>query len=105
MVITSRPGEWLPDDWPHKLFDLAPLTDEQTDALITALDPDLDADERAAVAERCDGVPFYIEQVVNWSWREIGVPETLYEPLFARLRASPKVVPVVEAAAVIGRQH
>ena len=28
----------------------------------------------------------------------------MYEPLFARLRASPKVVPVVEAGAVIGRQ-
>ena len=32
------------------------------------------------------------------------VPEALYEPLFARLRASANVVPVVEAAAVIGRQ-
>ena len=103
VVITSRPGEWLPDDLPHKLFDLAPLTDEQTDTLVTALDPDLNADERAAVAARCDGVPFYIEQVVN-GVGETGVPETLYEPLFARLRASPKVVPVVEAAAVIGRQ-
>jgi hypothetical protein len=85
------------------VFDLAPLTDEQTDALITALDPDLKADERAAVAARGDGVPFYVEQIVA-GLSQTGVPETLYEPLFARLRASPKVVPVVEAAAVIGRQ-
>lgn len=103
VVITGRPGEWLPTEWPHTVFDLAPLTDEQTDALITALGPDLKDDERAAVAARCDGVPFYIEQVVN-GVGQTGVPETLYEPLFARLRASPKVVPVVEAAAVIGRQ-
>jgi class 3 adenylate cyclase len=103
MVITGRPGEWLSPDWPQKAFDLAPLTDEQTGALITALDPNLNADERAAVAERCDGIPFYIEQVVN-GVGETGVPETLYEPLFARLRASPGVVPVVEAAAVIGRE-
>jgi tetratricopeptide (TPR) repeat protein len=103
VVITGRPGDWLPDDLPHKVFDLAPLTDEQTEALITALDPDLKADKRAAVAARCDGVPFYIEQVVA-GLSQTGVPETLYEPLFARLRASPKVVPVVEAAAVIGRQ-
>jgi class 3 adenylate cyclase/tetratricopeptide (TPR) repeat protein len=103
VVITGRPGEWLPTEWPHTLFDLAPLTDEQTNTLITELDPDLKADERAAVAARCDGVPFYIEQVVN-GVGQTGVPETLYEPLFARLRASPKVVPVVEAAAVIGRQ-
>jgi tetratricopeptide (TPR) repeat protein len=54
------------------------------------------------VSARCDGVPFYIEQVVA-GINQTGVPETLYEPLFARLRASPKVVPVVEAAAVIGR--
>ena len=52
---------------------------------------------------RCDGVPFYIEQVVA-GLTETGVPEALYEPLFARLRASANVVPVVEAAAVIGRQ-
>ena len=51
---------------------------------------------------RCDGVPFYIEQVVA-GLGETGVPEALYEPLFARLRASANVVPVVEAAAVIGR--
>jgi class 3 adenylate cyclase len=103
VVITGRPGEWLPTEWPHTVFDLAPLTDEQTDALITALDPDLKADERAAVAARGDGVPFYVEQIVA-GLSQTGVPETLYEPLFARLRASPKVVPVVEAAAVIGRQ-
>ena len=103
VLITGRPGGWLPKDWPHKAFDLAPLTDDQTDALITALDPGLSADKRAAVAARCDGVPFYIEQIVK-GVSENGVPETLYEPLFARLRASPKVVPLVEAAAVIGRQ-
>ena len=39
VVITGRPGGWLPGDWPVKVFDLAPLTDEQTDALITALNP------------------------------------------------------------------
>jgi tetratricopeptide (TPR) repeat protein len=102
-VVTGRPGDWLPTEWPCEVIDLAPLTDDQTDALITALDPKLKVDERAAVAARCDGVPFYIEQVVN-GVDQAGVPETLYEPLFARLRASPKVVPVVEAAAVIGRQ-
>ncbi len=61
-----------PPTWPVKVFDLAPLTDEQTDALITALDPGLRADERAAVAARCDGVPFYIEQVVAGLGRDRG---------------------------------
>jgi class 3 adenylate cyclase len=103
VVVTGRPGGWLPVGWPIKVFDLAPLTDQQTDALIVALNPDLAAGDRAVVRGRCDGVPFYIEQVVN-GISETGVPEALYEPLFARLRASANVVPVVEAAAVIGRQ-
>ena len=47
-------------------------------------------------------MPFYIEQVVA-GLTETGVPETLYEPLFARLRARAEVMPVLEAAAVIGR--
>ena len=58
---------------------------------------------RAVVVGRCDGLPFYIEQVVD-DFSQTGVPEALYEPLYARLRATAKVVPVVEAAAVIGRQ-
>lgn len=102
VVITGRPGAWLPECWPVKVLDLAALTDEQTDELITALDPSLSAQDRTAVADRCDGVPFYIEQVVT-AISEVGVPEALYEPLFSRLRASANVVPVVEAAAVIGR--
>jgi predicted ATPase len=103
VILTGRPGGWLPAGWPVKVFDLTSLTDAQTDALITALNPTLTADERALVVDRCDGVPFYIEQVVN-GLSQTGVPEALYEPLFAQLRVSANVVPVLEAAAVIGRQ-
>nr|WP_082695800.1 serine/threonine-protein kinase [Mycobacterium sp. IS-1742] len=110
VVITGRHGGWLPDDWPAKVFDLVPLTDDQVDALILALDPTVTAEERTAVRERCDGIPFYIEQVVS-GLGQTGpeenrptVPDPLYEPLFARLLTRPNVVPVVEAAAVIGRQ-
>ena len=109
VVATGRAGGWLPTDWPVKLFDLAPLTDEQTDALTEALGPGLTAEQRAAVRARCDGIPFYIEQITA-ELRAAGepgearVPETLYEPLFARLRASAHAVPVVRAAAIIGRQ-
>jgi class 3 adenylate cyclase/tetratricopeptide (TPR) repeat protein len=107
LVVTGRPTGWLPDNWPVKIFDLAPLTDTQADELIVTLDPTLKAAQRAAVRERCDGVPFHIEQVVagleGSSGGEPTVPEALYEPLLARLRASAKALPVVEAAAVIGR--
>src|SRR4029077_13198323 len=64
-VLTGRDGNWLSGEWPVKVFDLAPLTDEQTDALIVALDPPVTADERLSVRGRCDGMPFYIEQVVG----------------------------------------
>lgn len=107
-VITGRDGNWLPDNWPAKVFNLAPLTDQQTDELVLALDPRIAPEQCAAVRQRCGGVPFYIEQVVNGlssSGDTDGptVPDSLYEPLFARLLAVPDVVPVVEAAAVIGR--
>ncbi len=103
VVVTGRPGSWLPVHWPVKGIDLDPLTKDEADTLIAALDPNLSAPARAAVADRCDGVPFYVEQVVG-GLNETGVPEGLYEPLLARLRASANVVPVVEAAALIGRQ-
>jgi class 3 adenylate cyclase len=103
VVVTGRPGQWLSVDWPVEVIDLAPLTRDDAATLIAALDPTLSASARAAVASRCDGVPFFIEQVVG-GLTQTGVPEGLYEPLLARLRASANVVPVVEAAALIGRQ-
>ncbi len=106
VVVTGREGDWQQTDWPAMTFDLAPLTDEQSDALIAALDPAVSDEQRAAVRNRCDGVPFYIEHVVaglDVTGREPEVPEALYEPLFARLHTRSDVVPVVEAAAVIGR--
>ena len=111
MVIDRTAGAWLPAGWPVKVFDLQPLTDEQADTLITALDPSLSAEDRAAVRR-----PLRRGAVVHRAARQgvaarnrttarprSRVPDALYEPLFARLRASATVVPVVEAAGVIGR--
>jgi class 3 adenylate cyclase/tetratricopeptide (TPR) repeat protein len=107
VVLTGREGDWLQTDWPVTLFELAPLTDEQSDALINALKPTVNDAQRAAIRSRCDGVPFYIEHVVGEFeaiGAEFGVPEALYEPLFATLHhPHADVVPVIEAAAVIGR--
>jgi class 3 adenylate cyclase len=107
VVLTSRDGKAPPNHWQVEQFDLAPLTEEETDELVIALDPTVTDEELAAVRRRCDGVPFYIEQVLaalRMAPSEDGqVPDALYDPLFARLRAGDNVVPVVEAAAVIGR--
>ena len=106
VVLTGREGPWLQTDWPVTLFELTPFSDEESDALIDALKPTVTDAQRAAVRSRCDGVPFYIEHVVaglDQARGEQQVPEALYEPLFARLYTGTDVVPVVEAAAVIGR--
>ena len=59
VVLTGRPGGWLPDAWPVEVFDLHPLTDEQTDQLIMALKPGLAEDDRArrlGVATGCRSI-------------------------------------------------
>ena len=102
VILTGRPGGWLPDGWAVDVAELSPLDGEQADAMVAAINPALSAEQRLAVVARCDGVPFYIEQVVE-GLSESGVPEALYEPLFARLRADANIIPVIEAAAIIGR--
>lgn len=109
IVATGRDQASLPDSSRAKVFDLKPLTDQQADDLIIALNPDMGAQARSAVRRRCDGVPLYIEEVVaklkeqpSDESRSFGVPDSLYEALFARLRSSDKAVLVVEAAAIIG---
>jgi class 3 adenylate cyclase/tetratricopeptide (TPR) repeat protein len=110
IALTGRDGGRLPPGWPVKVFDLTPLTAEQSDELVMALDPTLTEQQRIQIRERCDGVPFYLEQVVAElqlapadQGKGTAVPERLYEPLLARLRRSPDAVRVAEAAAVIGR--
>lgn len=106
LVMTGRDGAWLHDDWPVHIFDLTPLDDTESDALIRALDPTVSQEQRAAVCRRCDGVPFHIEHVVAGIGaleNQARVPEALYDPLFARMHTDTDVVPVLEAAAVIGR--
>jgi class 3 adenylate cyclase/tetratricopeptide (TPR) repeat protein len=111
VVLTGRDVGSLRNLAPVEVFDLSPLTERETDRLITTLDPTLSAEARGEVARRCDGVPLYIEEVVSKmreqhtdSARWARVPDALYEPLFARLRASDNTIQVVEAAATIGRE-
>ena len=107
VVVTTRDTAMLEPGWPVTLCELAPLTADQSDELIAALDSRVTEHQRALIRNRCDGVPFYIEQVVaelrDHPDHVAPVPEMLYEPLRARLRGSPDVVRVAEAAAVIGR--
>lgn len=106
VVITGRPRDWPQSDWPVELLELGPLTDDEADELIRTLNPEVSPAQRSRVRARCDGVPFYLEHVVaavDIAAPESQVPDVLYSPLAAQLHAHTDAVPVIEAAAVIGR--
>lgn len=110
IVMTGRELSSVPDGSRAQLFELKPLTDTETEELIVALSPDLGSSARAAVRRRCDGIPLYIEELVDKldrqpvdASRPAEVPDSLYEALFARLRSSDQAGLVIEAAAFIGR--
>lgn len=107
VVMTGREQVSFPGGQRVETFDLTPLTDGEADQLIVALHPAIAPQDRRTVRRRCDGIPLFIEEVVaklreQPSDESTGVPDTLYEALFARLRSSAEAVLVVEAAAVIG---
>ncbi|CAN5783603.1 adenylate/guanylate cyclase domain-containing protein [soil metagenome] len=109
VVMTSRNEHSLPDSLPAEVFELKPLTEREADTLILALHPDMSTKAQRAVRRRCDGVPLYIEEVVaklkeqsGDSATTVGVPDSLYEALFARLRSSTEAMLIVEAAALVG---
>lgn len=110
VVVTSRDSDSLARFPDLRRFELSPLTTAETSELVAGLHPDLSAPQREEISRRCDGVPLYVEEIVtkikeqpddaaHWA----SVPDTLYEALFARLRASDNAIPVVQAAATIGR--
>lgn len=113
-VVTTRNADQLHDlaeSTGLTTFELAPLNSAETDQLIDALNPGVSEQYRAEVHRRCDGVPLYIEEVVTKLDQQQGdsanwqrVPDALYEPLFASLRASKNTVKVVAAAAIVGRE-
>lgn len=107
-VITSRVGVPLLDGVGVGEISLAPLNAAETDDLIHAIDPDMTAEQCAAVRDRCDGIPLYIEEIVAKMQLQptdaagsVGVPDSLYEALFARLNSVSVPIRVVEAAATI----
>ncbi|MGZ4734581.1 MAG: adenylate/guanylate cyclase domain-containing protein [Acidimicrobiia bacterium] len=126
VIMTARPVESPPSA--VDVFDIGPLSAADSQALLDALGTRaLADDERAALIERGDGVPLYLEELARAARGrrepeaasgEIadagmsharaasvdgGVPDLLYELLVALLYARPDVAPVAAAAATIGR--
>jgi class 3 adenylate cyclase len=93
--------------------ELQPLARDECLRLVDAMEPQgLSPDEREALAERSDGIPLYLEELVRgWAHSTspdghhtgATVPDALYEPLVARLLSTAAGVTVAAAAATIGR--
>ena len=110
VVATSRmpePGSW-------ETIELSPLTLAGRLELIDALEGDLPEEHRLAFAARSDGVPLYLEELVRAGASASpadpstpvpgSVPAVLYEPLVARLYATPDALPVAATAAAAGQE-
>jgi class 3 adenylate cyclase/tetratricopeptide (TPR) repeat protein len=109
VVMTSRTREALPDDSLTEVLEVPALTAAETEQLIVALHPNISEGARTTVRRRCDGVPLYIEEVVEKIKEQpvdvavsSQVPDTLYEALFARLQTSDRTLRVAQIAATIG---
>jgi class 3 adenylate cyclase len=112
VVGTSRdpePGPWEP-------IELQPLTPAGCFALIESLEDRVTERDRAVLAARSGGIPLYLEELVRAGAvgrsEQAGdavpvpgsVPEVLYEPLVARLYATPAALPVAATAAAAGQE-
>jgi class 3 adenylate cyclase/tetratricopeptide (TPR) repeat protein len=109
LVANSRspePGRW-------ETIELRPLTLAGRLELIDALGEDLAEEDRLALAARSDGVPLYVEELVRAGSAATvdsaapvpgSVPAALYEPLVARLYATPDAIAVAATAAAAGQE-
>lgn len=109
VVATSRrpvPGRW-------ETVALQPLSDQGSMTLVSALAPGLAEEQRRALADRSNGIPFFVEELARArpavADGTVGlvpgsVPEPLYEPLVAHLYAAPDALPVAAVAAAAGTQ-
>jgi class 3 adenylate cyclase/tetratricopeptide (TPR) repeat protein len=109
VVMTSRERDPLPDASLAVVFELKPLSDDETAEFVTELYPGIGPTALNTVRRRCGGIPLYIEEVVAKLKEQpvdaagsAQVPDSLYEALFARLQPSKRALRVVEVAATVG---
>jgi class 3 adenylate cyclase len=112
VVGTSR----NPERGPWETIELRPLTLAGRFALIDALQEGVPEQDRLALATRSDGIPLYLEELVRAGAVQPpattgaaspvpgSVPAVLYEPLVARLYATPAALPVAATAAAAGQE-
>jgi class 3 adenylate cyclase len=112
VVATSRNPERLP--W--ETIELRPLTLAGSLALIDALEDGMAEQDRLVLATGSGGIPLYLEELVRAGAARHpartgsaapvpgSVPTVLYEPLVARLYATPAALPVAATVAAAGQE-
>ncbi len=107
VIVTSRDRRSL--GAAAELLEIEPLSAQRCVELAHHHDPELDADAAAQVAQRSDGIPLFVEELVRARGEAAAdpghavVPAALYESLYARLNALGDARLVASAAATIGR--
>lgn len=124
-IMVSRGAE-VPVPPQFEEVDVRPLPLAALHQLVEALGAaDLPDSRRAALIERSDGVPLYLEELIRGELAHASdaavpaapptspgraggargeIPDVLYEPLLAQLQATDGAVEVAAAAAAIGRE-
>ncbi|HEY7563856.1 MAG TPA: AAA family ATPase, partial [Acidimicrobiia bacterium] len=109
LVMTARP-EFRADGWPARstLLDLKPLALDDRHRMIRSMRVgDLPESLANEIAERSDGVPLFVEELLWSVWDHTSgapnrVPATIRDLLVARLEAAGPNPQLAQAAAVIG---
>jgi class 3 adenylate cyclase len=112
LLVTYRPGYSLP--WPAKSFtsqlSLRPLSPAASEKIVASI-LDVGDPAAAAIAERGEGNPFFLEELARATRDQvaddegIAVPETVQEVLAARIdRLTADQKAALQLAAVLGRE-
>ncbi len=111
VLATSREKQ----EAPWRTIELEPLSEAGCLKMIDGLNQVADEHDRLALAARSDGIPLYLEELARsraaappFSEQAVplpgSVPAALYEPLVARLYATPAALPVAATVAAAGQE-
>jgi DNA-binding SARP family transcriptional activator len=99
-ILAARPGHGLAWQTLDSL-ELTPLPARTMSAMANALAPGLGAQRRSQAIERAEGVPLFLEALLN-AGPDAGLPATLEELLAGRLDQLGTARATVEFAAIVG---
>ena len=113
LLVTYRPGyspPWIGKSFTSQLA-LRPLSPAASETIVASMLADGDRGVVAAIAERGEGNPFFLEELARASRDQATgpagstVPETVQQVLAARIdRLSPDQKAAIQVAAVLGRE-